>query len=656
MTDKLKRIDPWLLVILAIALFLYAWRINSIGNANTFYTAATTSMLENWKAFWYGSFDPANFITVDKPPIALWLIAISTKIFGIHGWSLALPNLLASLGSVLLLYNMIRFKFGLFAGRIAALFMTVTPIVVADTRTNNLDAMMIFCMLLAIYVLQKAVISHKLSDIFISFALVGIAFNIKMLEAFMILPTMFIYYFLASKQVKKSRLVLGFFVALAGLGIFSFSYPIIVDNTPKMQRPYVGSSQNDSLLNLAFGYNGAQRLLGQSSGTSSTHQGMKNSLFNQENIGPLALTVSPKKILENLGRPSNIGNPGLLRLFGLSLGTQISWFLPLALFGLAVGLFNKKKPKNKFWHFTDQQIETILWAGWLIPAAGFFSIAGFFHPYYTILLAPAIAALASIGISRCLTAGQRWPKIILAFVFLGTVFLQIYYCWYYETHLSIAMLIISLLVFAYCLFSIKRIHYFLLISCFLPLLWCLVATFGASSAAFPSANPKLLLTTSVGKIIDQYLDDKDTGIPLGLGKLKNGCIVPNQNTKLLTYLQSPIADNHSSRFMFATTDSSTAAPFIIQSKRAVMAIGGYNGTDPAISFSQFKKMVAQGQIKYFYFGTHGIRILTAGSQNAKIAAWVIEKGRLVKTVSKAINKQAKTHILLAEHADELYKI
>ncbi|HIZ96764.1 MAG TPA: glycosyltransferase family 39 protein, partial [Candidatus Ligilactobacillus excrementavium] len=181
------KLDPYLLVILLLALFLYGWNIWKADSANSFYTAAITSMTQSFKNFWYASFDPAGYITVDKPPVALWFMAISAKIFGVHGWSVVLPSVLFGLGSVYLMYRLIQPYFGKLAGRLAALAMTLTPIVVADSRTNNMDATLIFFLLLALLLLEKAVVSNKAWWVMASFALVGIAFNVKMLQAFMIL-------------------------------------------------------------------------------------------------------------------------------------------------------------------------------------------------------------------------------------------------------------------------------------------------------------------------------------------------------------------------------------------------------------------------------------------------------------------------------------
>nr|WP_309137218.1 glycosyltransferase family 39 protein [Liquorilactobacillus hordei] len=219
---KHVKIDLWLVAILVLAAFLYGWNIWKAGSANSFYTSAIISMSESWKNFWYASFDPAGFITVDKPPVALWFMVIFVKIFGLHGWSIVISSVLFSLGSVFLIYKMVKPYFGTLAARIAALLMTLTPIVVADARTNNMDATLVFFLLLACYVLQKAVSKHNIWLVGLAFALVGVSFNVKMLQAFMILPAMYVFYWIASKENWK-RILWGSVVGTIALIVFTLS-------------------------------------------------------------------------------------------------------------------------------------------------------------------------------------------------------------------------------------------------------------------------------------------------------------------------------------------------------------------------------------------------------------------------------------------------
>lgn len=653
--EKIKKIDYILLIILCLAAFLYLFNLNRIGNANPFYTAAVGSMSRNWKAFFFSSFDPTNFISVDKPPAALWMMVLSAKIFSLSGWSTALPSVLCSLGSIFLLFKIVQTTFGNRAGHIAALLMTLTPIVVADARSNNMDAVMLFFLLLAARLLEKFILQHHFINLIAAFASVGLAFNVKMLEAFMVLPAMLLYYWLATNNQHLKKKVVELLAALLTLLTFSFAYPVTVDHIPQSQRPYVGSSQNDSMTNLVFGYNGSQRLLGQTSGISASHRGMKNSVFTASNYPTSLKKQSPLKVLQRLGHPGNIGQPGPFRLFDLALGTQISWFLPLALFGLlaatiqGIRLFKANQRK-----LTQKGAQTIFWGSWLISISAFFSVAGFFHPYYTNILAPAIAALAAIlfisAEKNQLPFGivnKAAAHIAMAGIFLATLLLQSYFSWYYAQFFVVIFFVLALIV---SLFWIKfpdrykkTFQIALFVACLIPGLWSTVPLFG-TSASFPAASPQLLLKYPADRLISTYLDPKRyIGISARRSQKAN-----EARKDLLSFLKSRYSENRQSRYLFATINAPTAAPFMIQSHKAVMAIGGYNGTDPAISLDRFKRLVFEHKIKYFYFGSSGLRSLDPKSQNAKIADWVIDRGRVIKSVSDNHRDP--------QHKNQLYQI
>ncbi|EHN59595.1 ArnT family glycosyltransferase [Oenococcus kitaharae] len=653
--EKIKKIDYVLLAILCVAAFLYLFNLNRIGNANPFYTAAVGSMSRNWKAFFFSSFDPTNFISVDKPPVALWMMVLSAKIFSLSGWSTALPSVLCSLGSIFLLFKIVQTTFGNRAGHIAALLMTLTPIVVADARSNNMDAVMLFFLLLAARLLEKFILQHHLINLIAAFASVGLAFNVKMLEAFMILPAMFLYFWLATSDQHLKKRMAELLAALLTLLTFSFAYPVVVDHIPENQRPYVGSSQNDSMANLVFGYNGSQRLLGQTSGISASHKGMKNSFFAASDYPTPIKQQSPMRILQRLGHPGNIGQPGPFRLFSLALGTQISWYLPLALFGLLAAIIHGiRRFKAHQRKLTQKGTQIVFWGSYLISIAAFFSVAGFFHPYYTNILAPAIAALAAIFITSVkkdqLLFGIRnkgAARAGAAGVFLGTILLQSYFSWYYaELFVTIFFVLVLIMSLYWIKFPVrykKTFQIALIAACLIPGLWSTVPLFGAS-ASFPAASPRLLLHHPVGQLISTYLDPKRYVAASSLRSQRRN----EAHKDLLSFLKSRYSQNRRSQYLFATINAPTAAPFMIQSHKAVMAIGGYNGTDPAISLDRFKRLVFEHKIKYFYFGSSGLRSLNPRSQNAKIADWVIDRGRVIKSVSDDHRDP--------QHKNQLYQI
>lgn len=656
--NRVKKIkyDYWLISILILAAFLYAWNIWEAGEANNFYTAAIVSMTKSFKNFWYASFDPAGFITVDKPPVALWFMTISAKIFGVHGWSVVLPSILFGIGSVYLIYNLVRKRFGRIPARISALFMTLTPIVVADSRTNNMDATLVFFLLLSVYFVQKSVLKSQQRYLWIGFALMGVSFNVKMLQAFMILPALYLYYWIAVNISWKKKLG-HLTVATVFLTIFTLIWPLSVDMTNSSNRPYEGGSETNSALELAFGYNGTQRLLGQTTGTGGAFPGMGSSSSKKSGKSNMPGGTKPSKSSKNAptppsgskkkapngGQPGgkskkggpgtggagggafNIGTAGPLRLFQKELGPQISWLLIIALLGMISSYFYYRGSKMKRWYsLTPQRKELWLWAGWLIPVFGFFSVASFFHPYYTIMLAPAISILAGVGI---FTMIKQWKEksgfsMLLPSAIISTAFLQSWYI-YDDYQVSAWILLVLGILISLPLFVIpwisKELKYgrsiaiaSVILVMLAPTWWSLTPTIAGSSDGIPSAGPSLLSAGGMGS-----------------GGVGSGSV---DNT-LLNYLEK---HQGSAEYLFATDDSSTAAPYIIKTGKAVMAMGGFNGTDKAITLKQFKKLVKEGKLKYYYAAGK------TGSSNSEIVSWI--KKHAKKVTLKNSNNSAVSSI------------
>lgn len=657
-TDRLKNIkyDYWLIAILILAAFLYAWNIWEAGEANNFYTAAIVSMTKSFKNFWYASFDPAGFITVDKPPVALWFMTISAKIFGVHGWSVVLPSILFGIGSVYLIYSLVSKRFGKIPARLASLIMTLTPIVVADSRTNNMDATLVFFLLLSVWFVQKAVLNGQQRYLWIGFALIGFSFNIKMLQAFMVLPALYLYYWLAAKVNWKKKLV-HLSIATAFLVVFTIFWPLSVDMTNSNSRPYEGGSETNSALELAFGYNGTQRLLGQTTGTGGAFPGIgSSSKKNSKSMTPptgsksknstpptgtkKAPTGAPGGNKANGGGNGtggagggafSIGTAGPFRLLQKELGPQISWLMLIAVFGVISSYIYYQDPKKKWYSLNNQRKDLWLWLGWMIPVAGFFSVASFFHPYYTIMLAPALAALAGIGIY---TMVKQWREksiwsMFLPVSILSTSVLQAWYLTDYYPILAwvllLAGIIISIPLFALPWIGIhlknKRIWPIaaLIIVMLTPTWWSLTPTLAGSSDGIPTAGPSLL---SAG------------GASGGMGDSQ-------VNTTLLKYLEK---HQGNAEYLFATDDSSTAAPYIISSGKAVMAMGGFNGTDKAITLKQFKKLVKEGKIKYYYSGGK------TGGSNTKIVSWIKKYAKKVKLANSSTQTNNSSSVTVASES------
>ncbi|MBC2073013.1 ArnT family glycosyltransferase [Listeria marthii] len=642
MKKWIQRWDFYFVGIIVIAIFFNFYGIWNDDTVNPYYTAAVTSMVQNFHNFFYGAFDPAGFITVDKPPVALWLQAISALIFGVHGWSVILPQALAGVGSVILLYVLVKPRFGTWAARITALIMALTPIAVAVTRTNNMDAILVFILLLATYFLFKAVYRAKFGWLLLAFGLIGVGFNVKMLQAFMVVPAFLLFYFIAVKLSWRKKLIQLVVALILMLGV-SVSWAVVVDQTAASERPYVGSSQTNSVLELAFGYNGMERLLGQETGTGSSGGNMEMGGPPSNNSTDSSNATPPTPPSGNMqggadgdagtppqgnngtpptGGPGNTanggtgskmtgstgmfgtGNAGPLRLFQTALGDQISWFLPLAIIGMLAIFLAYRNENKRIYQLNSKQKEMVFWAAWLIPVAGFFSVAGFFHHYYLIMLAPPIAVLSGAGLValfRLYRHKDNWQKFLLPTTLTLTGALQAFFVASYLPILAAVIGIAALGVSALLIairqkqpkFAAKITALALAILLIAPTYWSLTPLLYGGNSSLPEAGPQLK-QSSGGGFADASVD-----------------------SGLISYLQK---NNTGETYLFGTTDATTAGPYIIKTKEAVMALGGFNGTDPTLTVKQLKQMIKSGEIKYFYLPSN------SKASDSDVVKWIQENG------------------------------
>ncbi|WP_434178549.1 ArnT family glycosyltransferase [Bacillus stercoris] len=652
---KTKRFDAALILILLTAAFLNMYNIWQDDTANQYYLAAVKSMTQSFHNFFYASFDPSGFVTVDKPPVVLWVQTIFALIFGVHTWSVILPQALAGVGSVFLLYRMIKPTFGVGAARIAALVMALTPIAAAVSRTNNIDSMLVFTLLLGSACLLKAVKQGKLVWLLTAFALIGLAFNMKMMQAFMVLPAFVIFYLIASRVALKKKigsLILSL-VLLTGL---SLSWAVAVDSTSPSSRPYVGSSQTNSVLELAFGYNGTERLLGQTTGLAKGDMNAAGggNMQNQDNMqapngngssfsqngnqsfGNHSQAPQPpngQTGASNGGggtsppggnRPGNgghgggggksmnmfgTGDAGPLRLFQSALSGQISWMLPFALIGLLGGIGSWYRDRRGQ---AAEMKETLFWTAWLVPVAGFFSIAGFFHQYYLIMLAPPIAALSGIGwhsMYRLYQNNKDWSSYLLPAAVLITAAFQVYILSAYTSQIgSVWMYVLGLLGLGItlALLMLKRNHPFskqltILSLCILlltPVYWSATPLLYGGNSVLPESGPQLKSSANGGNMFSSEVD-----------------------SGLLSYLRK---HNTGEEYLFATLTTVTAAPYIINENESVMAMGGFNGTDPILAVSELKKLIKEGKVKYFLLSENN-------SGNSELVSWIKKNGKEISS-------------------------
>jgi 4-amino-4-deoxy-L-arabinose transferase-like glycosyltransferase len=626
---SIRRVDGWLLVIVLLSIFFNFYHIGNAGS-NVYYTAAAKSMTANWKAFFFASLDPEGFITVDKPPVALWFQALSVAIFGVSDWGVLLPEALAGVGSTLLIYFIVRPFAGKAAARWSSLIFACTPIFVAVARTNNIDAILIFTLLAASWALMKAVRKQRVSWLLVSFALVGVGFNMKMLQAYMVLPAFYLFYWLAGKASWKKRLWHLTAATVVVLAV-SLSYAVIVDAIPKDKRPYIGSSQTNSVLELALGYNGIDRLTGAAGpgGKRAMHgdvvlqggNGPTNRSANESS--PSSLSDHPNDPLHsrpnfpNDGRPpggmggigkGETGDPGLFRLFQQQLAGQISWLLPFVLFA-AIGLFASIRRQRAFTPFHQFML---FWFAWLVPMAVFFSVAGFYHRYYLSMMAPAIAVLVAVG-SELLWQFYKEQSGFWQWLFpcalLMTLLFESYIVFQSSSSLSsIWPLSIALYGLAMFCFLIafrqqrKAARYLKIASLFgllvMPFYWSLTPLLYGGNSTLPYAGPDLKRPNEYGQRVFGDREEREV------------------HADLLAYLEKHY---NGEKYLAATIRANTAAELMLKTDKAVMAMGGFLGTDPVLTTEQLAKMVRNGEVKYFLisgFGGGG------GEGNSKLIQWI----------------------------------
>ncbi|MER7176501.1 glycosyltransferase family 39 protein, partial [Streptomyces mesophilus] len=380
---------PALLVLLLAIAALYTWNLSASGYANSFYSAAVQAGSESWKAFFFGSSDAANAITVDKPPAALWPMALSVRIFGLGSWQILLPQVLMAVATAAVLYGAVRRRFPAGAGLLAVAVFATTPVAALMFRFNNPDALLALLMTVAVYGVLRALEHGRTKWLVWAGVAVGFAFLAKTLQAFLILPPLALLYGVCAPVPLRKRLGQ---LALSTLALVVSGgwWVAIVELWPAASRPYIGGSQNNSFLELTFGYNGLGRLNGEETGS----------------VGGGG------------GPGGGWGTTGIDRLFASNIGGQIAWLLPAALLLLFAGLWLTRRAPR-----TDTARAAFLaWGGALLITAVVFSfMQGIFHEYYTVALAPYIAALVGMGASVLWEErGRLWACGTLAVTVAGT--------------------------------------------------------------------------------------------------------------------------------------------------------------------------------------------------------------------------------------------
>ena len=598
---------PALLGLLVATALLYFYDLTSSGYANSFYSAAVQAGSKSWEAFFYGSSDAGNSITVDKPPASLWVMALSVRVFGLSSFAILMPEVLMGVATVGVVHATVRRHFGAAAGLVGGLVMALTPVAVLMFRFNNPDALLVLLMALGAWATMKSIEQGSPRWFTVVGVLIGLGFLTKALQVLLVVPAFGLAYLLFADTTLRRRIV-GALMGTAAMVLSAGWWVAVVELVPASMRPWIGGSQDNSFLSVTFGYNGLGRISGNETGS--------------------------------VGGGNGWGATGIGRMFSTSIGGQISWLIPSALILLAVGLVLRGRAPR-----TDgRRAAYVIWGGWLLVTALTFSfMAGIFHEYYTVALAPAVAAVVGMG------AGEAWENrhrpigsITLAsataaaatwsFILLSRTD--------WQSWLRIAVLVVGM-ASAFLLLAVTQLHR----------RWVPVVVAGVLVAALagPAAySIQTVGTAHTGSIVTAgpstgrggpgggapgggpggALGSPPGATQGGTGAAANGGTTGTQggtgtgtgtaqggpgaaggmgglldaSTPSTEVVSALSADAGSYRWVAAAIGSQNAAGLQLGTGLPVMAIGGFNGSDPSPTLAQFQQYVADGDIHYFAAG------------------------------------------------------
>ncbi|WP_138758707.1 ArnT family glycosyltransferase [Modestobacter altitudinis] len=623
-------VRPSLLGLLAATGLLYLWDLAASGWANAFYAAAVQAGSQSWEAFFYGSSDAGNSITVDKPPASLWVMEIAVRLFGLNSWSLLVPQALMGVATVGVLYLSVRRVAGPGSGLLAGAAMALTPVAVLMFRFDNPDALLVLLMSLAAYATVRAVERASLRWMVGVGVLIGVAFLTKTLQAVLVVPGSALVYLVAAPTTLGKR-VLHVLAAGGALVVSAGWWVAVVELVPASWRPYIGGSQTNSVWELIWGYNGLGRLTGDETGS----------------VG-------------GGGAGGAWGSTGIARLFGAEVGGQVAWLLPAALVLLAAGLVAVGRAPR-----TDLRRAALLaWGSWLLVTGLTFSfMAGIFHAYYTVALAPAIAALVGIGGGLLWQRrGRAWARIVLALTLAGTAVWSFvlldrsadFLPWLRWLVLGAGLLAgLGLLVADRVGRAVTATVLAVGVLAALggPAAYAVQTAGTAHTGSIPSAGPTVSGGTGFGGgpggpgggtppagagagqpggapgqlgTPPAGTGGTTTGRPTGgggAGGMGGLLDAADASAEVVAVLEE---DADSYTWVAAAVGSNNAAGYQLATGDPVMALGGFNGSDPSPTLAQFQELVAAGEVHWFIGGGLGMSSDGGSSVSAEIAAWVAE--------------------------------
>lgn len=555
---------PALGAVLVVATVLYAWGIDHAA-IHPYYSAAARSMATSWRALFFGGLDPSGSITVDKLPGALWPEAAAVWLFGPRTWALALPHVVEGVLTVWLLHRVVRAWAGPFAALIAALVLTLTPVTVVLTRATIPDTTLTLLLVAAAGALEKAVRTGRLLPLITCGVWVGLAFQAKMLQAWLVLPVLAAVYQLAAPGAPLRRARRGLLSVAVAL-VVSCSWILLVRATPATDRPYLDGTSDNSPFSMVFGYNGLSRF------------GSDPSAF-----GAVASTAASR----------TTGNTGWGLLINHTVGPQVAWFLPLALLALVLGVaWLHRQPRTDL-----PRAGFLLWGGWLAVHVVVFSMSNGNHAYYTSVIAPAVAALAGGGLAvfRCeYEAGGR-RRVALPSAIVVTVAWALvldrptrFVPWLLPVAVMLAVCG-ALGLWTRGPRTPRRVVNWalatgIMATLVVPAGWavsCLDPLYAGASTA-PVCGP-------VGTFHHDAVHHRASLRRIGLGRPSA------RDTALLRYLT---AHRHGEKYLFAAQAAYTAAPLLRAESQPVLVMGGFTGNTPFPTIQRLDALFATHQVRY----------------------------------------------------------
>jgi 4-amino-4-deoxy-L-arabinose transferase-like glycosyltransferase len=580
-----------LAALLVATAITYLWNITINGMGNQFYAGAVQAGSKNWEALLFGSVDPDNFITVDKPPVSQWVMGLSGQIFGFSSASMLIPQALMAVGAVALLYSAVRRIAGPGAGLLAGALFALTPVVALMFRYNNPDAVMVLLMMAGAYFTVRAAEHASAKWLALAGAALGFAFLAKMLEGLMVAPAIALAYLVVAPTSVRRRLM-HLAGALAACLLSAGWFVVLTLLWPASSRPYLAGSTDNNFMNLVLGYNGLARVLGRGNGfgfgpSIGTALGVSNPMAPDHGFGGFGGA-----------------DPGITRLFSAEFGFEVSWLLPAALLALAFVLIVRGRAPR-----TDIiRGGAILFGGWLIIDGLVLSyMKGMAHPYYCLSVAPAVAGMVALG------GTEMWHRRETAF-----------------GRISLAAMILMTGVWGWWVLG-RNVDW-------MPALrWVILGLAVAATIALfvalspPNRQRLAAASLALGVLVGAAGSASYTFATIGQSHEGGGARVgpaeadgPGRgfwnddadNTKLNALLEA----THT-QWSAAVNGSSAAANLELSTNTSVMAIGGFSGSDPVPSLSQFQADVTNHRVGYYIAPdtSHGFG---RGRQHSDITRWV----------------------------------